>query len=343
MRSISFPATIFLCVALASLLQAAPEPERVRIPTADYVSLHGMYYPGDKGFKSPAAIMLLPVGSSTTLEQAGTGWSELAKKLQAKGFSVLAFDYRGFGNSTDIQKEFWTADPVNSTLKGARSAKTKTVITYTDFRTPTHVASLENDIAAAKRFLDTRNDAGDCNSARLIVIGAGSGAALGNVWIYNEWNRRAIKTGATFNSNRVEGQDIAGAVWLSMTPNVVIGNARWNPHLETYLGSAMRDKVPMLFLYGDQDTAASKTAKNYHSLMMKGKEKKVRDLTKSTPIKDTKLAGVELLGKPSLQTEDLIVNWATKVVDERAGAVPHDRKDVEHTAFPIFPTAKYVR
>ena len=46
-----------------------------------------------------------------------------------------------------------------------------------------------NDIAAARRYLEVRNDAGDCNLSNLILVGAKEGAALGSLWIAEEWQR----------------------------------------------------------------------------------------------------------------------------------------------------------
>ena len=73
-----------------------------------------------------------------------------------------------------------------------------------------------------------------------------------------------------------------------------------------------------------------------------GKDKKIKDLMKEMPVKDTKLAGVELLGKPSLDTEDQIVSYITKVVEERAH-IPWAKKDVERNQTGTFPIAKYLR
>src|SRR5262245_32502986 len=74
----------------------AAEPERVRFDTYDQVEIHGTYYPGDMGNKSPSALVLHALGGSSREE----GWDNLAKELQKKHFAVLLFDFRGHGEST---------------------------------------------------------------------------------------------------------------------------------------------------------------------------------------------------------------------------------------------------
>jgi len=72
------------------------EPERVRFDSFDQVELHGTYYPGDLGNKSPCALVLHALGGSSQEE----GWINLAKELQNKHFAVLLFDFRGHGASS---------------------------------------------------------------------------------------------------------------------------------------------------------------------------------------------------------------------------------------------------
>jgi alpha/beta hydrolase fold len=333
-------AALFLCLGQAAVAPGA-EPERVRFITADYVEIQGLYYPSDLGIKAPTVILLHPLGGSIEMP----GWTDLAKKLQEKRFAVLAFDFRGHGNSVNVTPQFWMAERTNQSLKGFKPAKPKGTISYNDFRTPANFVGMMNDIAGAKRLLDTKNDGSECNSAKTFVIGAGSGATLGAVWINSEWSRRALKSGFPIvNNNQAEGHDIAGAVWLSMAPSVGNGSARWTPRLESYVSApAVRDNVPMLFLYGEQDPKSASLAKSLHSVMVKGiKDKKVKDLMRAVGLKDTKLSGAELLGKPSLRTEETILTYLTQVLEERA-ANPWVKKDIDKTAFGVFPINAYLR
>src|SRR6516225_7258478 len=79
------------------------EPERIRFDTADYVTIQGTYYPSDKGKRAPCAILLHPIGENSQME----GWDDLAKSLQRKGIAVLTFDFRGHGDSTSVEQNFW--------------------------------------------------------------------------------------------------------------------------------------------------------------------------------------------------------------------------------------------
>ena len=333
-------AAVFSCLGLAAAARSA-EPERVRFVTADFAEIQGLYYPGDQGIKSPAVLMIHPLGGSIEM----AGWSDLAKKLQEKHFAVLTFDFRGHGNSVNVMPQFWTAEMTNQGLKGYRAAKPKTTISHNDFRTQANLVSMMNDIAGAKRYLDTKNDESGCNSAKTFVVGAGSGATLGAVWVYSEWNRRATKSGfPLMNNNQPEGHDIAGAVWLSMASTVGTSSPRWSPKLETYLTSpSVRDKVPMLFLYGDQDTRSASLAKSLHSAMLRGvKDKKMKELMKAVGLKETKLAGAELLGKPSLKTEETIEAYMTQVLEDRTPN-PWGKKDIDKVNFGVFPLGGFLR
>ena len=317
----------------------AADSERVKFETFDEVELHGTYYAGDKGNKSPCALLLHAIGSSSREE----GWDNLAKELQKNHFAVLTFDFRGHGDSTSVGMRFWTLDRNNSSLKGYRPGKPKDQISYKDFTTVANYTSLVNDIAAAKRFLDRKNDSNECNSGNLVVIGAESGATLGALWIASEWKHRRPVTvfpAVAANRNAVEGQDIACAVWLSITPNIVVGNAKFTIRVDSALASPVREKVPMYFLYGDQDTKSAHYSVHLcDSVLRAGKDPKAK-LSGRRELKETKLAGRELLGK-SLDTEALIVKYVNKVVDDR-GSNPWGKKDVEKTLLVRVPVEAFI-
>src|SRR4051794_27395928 len=67
--------------------------ETVKIETVDGVELKGTYWPGDKGKKSPVAILLHKIGGRSSED----GWNNMADDLQKAGFAVLSFDFRGHG------------------------------------------------------------------------------------------------------------------------------------------------------------------------------------------------------------------------------------------------------
>src|SRR5262249_19611502 len=144
--------------------------------------------------------------------------------------------------------QFWQV-PNNFLIKG--SARTPTHINFKDFP-PAYLPVLANDISAARRYLDERNDLGACNSSNIILIGAEDGAAIAALWIASEFQRPHLTKNA-FNQwtvdpqQKIEGEDIAAGLWLSMPrmlSNVFVG---------TLLRGRVREKVPMAFFYGDKD------------------------------------------------------------------------------------------
>src|SRR5262249_48168274 len=102
-----FSLLAFLAVAWLAISQdfsigqdADSKGEKVRFPTADGVEIVGTYYPSARS-KAPVAILLHALG-----DKSGTNaWKGLAEELQKK-YSVLAFDFRGHGNSKNL------SDPV---------------------------------------------------------------------------------------------------------------------------------------------------------------------------------------------------------------------------------------
>jgi hypothetical protein len=286
------------------------------------VELHGTFYPARKA--KPACVILLHKYGGNRQQQ---GWKELAEVL-TKEFAVLSFDFRGHGDSTNVSPEFWRSRLNLSMIKGGTRQPSK--ISHKDFHS-NYIPVLANDVAAAKRYLDRQNDAGSCNSSNVIVIGAEEGAAIGALWIASEWERRrSVKNafGWTYDPKRVEGEDIASAAWLSI-PKTLVGAPVGN-----WLrgrGNNIRDKVPMVFFYGDKDYKSVAAAQAlYDELKRAGREK--LELTK-TRAKDTGLAGNGLLGKKSLGTEDEIFNYLDKVMQKRGMKAPIQR-DVENSPVP---------
>jgi hypothetical protein len=304
--------------------------EEVQFDSADKVELHGTFYPSSKP-KAPCVIFL----HSYKGNRQQKGWDDLAQVL-SRDFAVLSFDFRGHGDSTNVEMSFWAGN--NNMIKGANRKPGK--ITYKDFP-QAYLPMLANDVAGAKRYLDRQNDAGACNSSNLIIIGAEEGAAIGALWIASEWQRyRMVKNmfGGLVRdpSGKVEGEDIASAIWLSIprTLNGVdVGSWLKGP------GNKVRDKVPMAFFYGDKDTKAA-TAANALVAEMKKAGKDKLEFTRVRAKKDTNLSGVALLGKKSLATEDEIATYLIDNVMPKRGAKAWVQREPEKGAplvlIPLF-------
>src|SRR5262245_23687038 len=314
-------------VAVLVLAQAsvAAKPEKIVFDTADKVQLVGTFYGSDRGKKATCVLLLHNIGSNRQ------GVDALARYLwEEKKLAVLTFDFRGHGDSTTVQQDFWRIR-ANLQLKGANPNKTE--IGFKDFP-PSYYPMLVNDIVAAKRELDKRNDGQECNSSDLIVIGAQEGAAVGALWVCTEWVRRkpgrnqfgAIVPGL----GDPEGHDIGACVWLSISSNA----GRLSMPVASWLGG-LRDKetAPMCFLYGAEDSRAAALAKQLYNPVHR-KDKK--NLTFERALKGTKLAGEQLLGKKTLGTEELIGKYLDKVLDARAGKAWEDR-DTKRQQFVLVP------
>ena len=83
-------------------------------------------------------------------------------------------DFRGYGNSTSVSPDFWNLvdDPLtglpghpHNKLLGQSLAMRRPANISATYFPPKYLWALVNDIAAAKVFLDERNDRGDCNSS----------------------------------------------------------------------------------------------------------------------------------------------------------------------------------
>lgn len=328
------PRLIVWLGALAAMACLAPfaaaqnaKGDKVRINTVDGVTLAGTFYAG-KGSTPPTVLMLHAITESSKKE----GWVQLAEKLQEKGFAVLTFDFRGHGGSKDIDPQKFYKHAFNKQVRGRES------IEFRDFGKGYYPA-LVNDIAAAKCFLDRKNDARECNTSSLIVIGAETGATLGALWMRSEWHRHRMKAppfgGKLMPDSRPEGADTICGIWLSMSPTL----GQYQPNLTSLLLKPGKEKaVPMLFLYGSEDKTSQKIAKGLEQALVKykGKDahgKPMRDekyrYTAAVPLA-SRLKGTGLLQK-SLETTDRIVEYLDGVVQLK-GNEWTDR-DFRNTAF----------
>jgi pimeloyl-ACP methyl ester carboxylesterase len=334
-----FPSEVFLMrrqflarVALAAGLAAAflgrcpahaqKNVDRVKIDTYDGVELHGSFYPGKNGPKSTCVILLHNVGGNSPGNSQEDGWDRLATALQDKGFAVLTFDFRGHGNSTAVHRDtFWKVPQNTAGVKGGPKSDT---ITVKDFQRGYHPV-LVNDIAAAKAYLDRRNDGGECNSHSLILIGAQEGAVIGTMWLATELHRYQLLSLLPVKLDLTpEGKYVNACVWLSMTGT----QTSWPSLTEWLKAIGSKNRVPMGFLYGDKDSAAASFAQKW-AKELKGSTMPTKKYTAAEAIPKVNLAGHKLLRK-DLKTIEQIVDYCSGVMSDITpadpGKVEFDRK-----------------
>lgn len=235
-------------VALSSPAVAQEPPgEPVRIRTADDVELTGRFYRSPR--KKPCVLLLHSMGGN----RSARAWRPLAERLHKEGYAVLSFDFRGHGQSTEVDPDlFWAHAANRNGMRGARDEEID-ADNFNDRYWPV----LINDIAAAKAFLDRKNDAGDCNSANLIVIGANEGAALGAAWLHAECFRHRQHPPPFFGAPAQteaspQAQHVLCALWLNIEPKL---GARNLSLANLFDLPARRYRIPMVLFY-DRDSAA---------------------------------------------------------------------------------------
>jgi hypothetical protein len=249
-------------------------PKQAEIVTVDQVELRGKFFPGPKAKETPCVLMLHALGeneNSTNKE-----WLGLAKALQGKGYAVLTFDFRGHGESKTVKpgvpnanpqlavKGFWDETQNQQYVKGLAPKKPRpTEIAFKDF-SPAYYTYLVNDIAAAKAYLDERNDAGECNSGDIVLVGAKDGATLGVLWLNSEWQRYRFVPGNMMmqpyiDRKNPEGQAVSAAVWLSLAKSFGKNKATYKVDQMLEIPAKIF-KTPMMFLYGELDDAGKKVA-----------------------------------------------------------------------------------
>jgi hypothetical protein len=323
------------------------KPEQVKFDTADGVKIRGSFYASAR--KNAPVVMILHALEEKSTQKA---YTELAETLQKKDLNVLTFDFRGHGNSKEVEPaEFWTRN--RSYVKGGPG---KTEIEIKDIAKQSYPV-LVNDIAAAKAFLDRRNDQGGCNSSNLILVGAGTGATLGAIWLNSEFYRyKGVPNPVgvvTKLESRPEGLNTVCAVWLSISPDLGGRPIKLTSLLDM---AANKRAVPMVFMYNDSDTKTKDQAKainkkigTWVSDKSKAGAGMVRKDADKYPFTDAvaiskagKLNGSGLL-QNSLGTQGSIAKYISDVVEAKGNEyVEHDfRKTVFFWLNPANPNPNF--
>lgn len=327
---------------------AAQEPETPRITTVDGVKLNAIYYPSPKK-NSPVAIMLHPIGPDKSSK--GADWKRLAQTLQKSGYAVMMFDFRGHGDSTEVDPQlFWSYKP-NKALVKTKEVDTIKVDDFLKTNNGAYLPVLINDIAAVKAYLDRRNDEGACNTANTIVIGADNGATLGAVWINSEWYRYKFTPHPMFPqliprgqfSDKPEGTNIIAGVFLTIQPKLGLTGPA-NLSIPKILDFACKNQgMAASFVCGKEDAKAWQFAKTLQEKLKIENSKKHAYIGKAEL--DTALSGVKLL-QPALKLDKNIVEYLEVVVENKGNEwTKRDARESTHLwrmglNGPFFPSHK---
>jgi pimeloyl-ACP methyl ester carboxylesterase len=329
MRSLLI-ACIAGCLLAASLRADQPPPEKVSFETVDEVELKGTFYPNENNVKAPCALLLHNIGNGHSSRE--HGWDQMAKELQREGYAVLTFDFRGHGQSTSVSPAFWKAAPSAYFKTGTPK---KDTIDHKSFL-PAYIPYLVNDIAAARRFLDAKNDARLCNSSNIVLIAAQEGATLGSMWLASEWFRRPPRVPGV-NNPPAYGQDVTAAVWLTMA--TTLGNNGVGPKLSKWI-QPLRDKTPMAFLYSEDDKSATKFAKEMTDKILKIDTPPRPKYTAARNVSG-RLNGVDILG--STKEVKAIANYLQKVQEDSRGDVPWQDRDSKRAKVEFVDVKRFMQ
>ncbi len=265
--------------------------ESVSFRTADGVKLRGYFYPGPKGGKSPTVMLIHDIGDDPNSD----GWRDLAADLQFEAkAAVLVLGLRGHGSSTQVNEVFWQVPPNRYAAARVSLRNPPEEIRVDDFQRGYH-PMLVNDLAAARRFLDQRNDSHECNSRRLILVGEGQGAALGTAWLGLESRRyRVVNQFAGLRDRVPESGDVFAVVWLN--PKSAVGGKK--VAVADWLRAVNAAKPVRLGVINDpDDSAAAGAAKGCESAYTKTKTKTKNWFATATitaaETRNTQLAEVE--------------------------------------------------
>ncbi|NBR07003.1 MAG: hypothetical protein EBT92_14735 [Planctomycetes bacterium] len=346
---------------------AKAESEAINFRTHDGVLLSGKFYASAKPKEGASVILLHDFTFRKGGDSSQDGWEKLALDLQAAGQSVLSFDFRGHGKSIGVTPNFWQ-QLHNTVLPGAKMQVKPTKINFSEF-TAGYYPNLVNDIAAAKSFLDIKNDDGEANSSNIIVIGAGEGATLGALWMASEWRRLSCEVvdvtqgGGILNLKAPgpkkivlkampavdpEGSAQLAAIWLSLSPT--IAGKSFSTQIPLWLKDISMPRsrrVQMVFVTGTDDKTRDdfslkmlKTVKPTYSRDKKEAEPKI----KASPNVDQKFTGefkykTKSVGTKLLEdaNDDIVKNYIVPITKKGDNNLrSFGRKKIEDASFSWF-------
>src|SRR4051794_24073060 len=97
-----------VCLPLLSLPSLAQgKADKVRFSTIDGVEIMGNFYHAKP--QAPVVMLLHAFESSSRTKD----WTNLAESLQKAGYAVLSFDFRGHGESTEVDPALFWNTPAN--------------------------------------------------------------------------------------------------------------------------------------------------------------------------------------------------------------------------------------
>ena len=256
-----------------------PPPEEIsgsQLQTRDGVKLCATFFPGMKEKESVPVLLLHNLKSSRK------EFAALAPELQKIGCAVLVPDLRGHGASTK-QMVY---------LRGSLQEKD---LDAADLK-PTDFAKIaSNDMAALRGFLVKKNNAGELNLNKLVVVGSEMGASIAMRWAAYDWSVPNYE-----HAGIKQGQDVKALVlispWMSYTGLSIkeILNGRAFSAFRDQIGN----QISVMLVVGGEDSRRLKDAQTIESKLVSTREQPARLEDRQVllvPPFPTKMQGEQLL------------------------------------------------
>jgi len=221
-----------------------PAPEQISLTTDDRLSLKATYYAGvdsARRGKEIVPVILLHGYKGNRNELA-----DLATYLQGLmsadkkpiGHAVIVPDLRGHGESIYLEGR-------DRPLEVDR-------LRPDDFR-----SMVRYDMEAVKKFLMSKNNAGELNIEKLCVIGADMGAVVGANWAAADWSWPVL-------AGQKQGRDVKALVLIS-PPRDIKGLSIYQPLDHP----AVRKDLSILVVVGDGNARSMADARSVYSRLEK--------------------------------------------------------------------------
>ena len=215
------------------------KPENVKLTTKDGVELEITYYASSEGKQAVPVVLLHDFKESRAV------FNSLAESLQAPegedaaSLAVVTVDFRGHGDSKTVRSP------------GGRTFQ----LDAARLQTPDFQAMVAFDMEAVRKFLVTKNDAGELNLNKLCIVGSGLGANVALYWAARDWSAPPLAVGK-------QGQDVKALVLVSP-----YWNYRGLALAEPLRHEAVQEDISMLLVYGAQDSKGARGAKNIYKIL----------------------------------------------------------------------------
>lgn len=310
----------------------ASSSETIVTYTFDGVRIEGDYYPAPEGKEksTPCLILLHPVGPRH-LNASRADFDKLPAKLQQQGYAVAVIDFRGYGKSKTVESKFWNTHRPKTRVLDVIEAK--------DYASTLELFELLYDLTALKIWLNTKNNAKECNSHVIGIVGVEQAGLIAMAWAANELtdnyrsrNRSMLNTSGGFNPNlgntgfgnqgfanqglpgtnpannipRYEGEDIVCIVPISTSNRL---NDPINLAVMERWISFLRDRqIAMMALYGTSDKE-SVAFWNKASNWVKPPNDKYRFKNSGVKTFKTSLSGIKLLMNDTLDVSKALEDY----------------------------------